>query len=83
KILSKLIQDQKIIFSTLPVIEPQTRKILLSWLSKALTNETHRAKTDTGQYYIVEKEKDGECILRCSDGIFKMPCYMLIFEEKS
>lgn len=83
KMLSELIQDQKIIFSTLPVIEPQTRKILLSWLSKALTNEAHRAKTDTGQYYTVEKEKDGECILKCSDGLFKMPCFVLIFEEKS
>lgn len=82
-LVEELIQDDKIIFSQLPMIKEEARKVLLSWLSKALASKEHRAKTDTGRYFTVEKEQEGDCILHCEDGDFTMPCFMMIFEEES
>lgn len=83
KLLKSYIQDSRLVFSELPVIEPQVRDMFLLWLSKALENKSCRAKTEDGQMYYIEKSDVTEqCILQCTDGTFQMPAYTIVFEDE-
>ena len=80
--IQQLIVDGKIEFRNLPVIEPEVREILLGWLSNAFENSNKRGRTDDGQYYYVDIERNKQkCTVRCSDGIFIMPCMTIVFDE--
>ena len=74
------IKNQVIDFSTLPKIDANTRKTLLSWLSKGLSDKNLKSRTEWGQYFTVDKMDKGSCILQCEDGDLIMPSYRLIFE---
>lgn len=83
ELLQSYIKGQCLEFAALPVIEPQVRDVFLFWLSKALENREHRAKTEDGlEYYVEEREKGRRCMLRCTDGTFQMPAYTLVFLKK-
>lgn len=83
KLLKSYIQNNRLVFSELPVIEPQVRDMFLLWLSKALENKSCRAKTEDGQMYHIEQADGGEqCILQCTDGTFQMPAYTIVFEDE-
>lgn len=77
-LLQSYIQGQRLEFDSLPVIEPHVRDVFLLWLSKALENKEHRAKTEDGLEYYVE-EKGKTCVLNCTDGTLQMPAYTLVF----
>ena len=51
-------------------------------VSKALAASDRRAKTDQGQHYHIEKEREGDCILHCEDGNLVMPCFKILFDEE-
>ncbi len=75
------IKDGRLVFASLPVIEPAVRDVFLLWLSKALENKSHRAKTEDGQMYRIEDiQVKHYCILQCTDGSLWMPAYTLVFE---
>ncbi|WP_249028560.1 TIGR02677 family protein [Tannockella kyphosi] len=82
-IMDTLTKENILNLSSLPPISQEARKIILTWLTKALTNKSKTAKTDSGLIYRVEKEKEGECVLKCSDGDFITPCFKIIFGEDS
>lgn len=82
RLLKSYIKDGKLEFEALPEIEPHVRDVFLTWLSKGLENKSHRAKTEDGfVYYIEQKEPGKRCTIKCTDGIFQMPAYTIIFEE--
>lgn len=69
-------------FKELSVISQEIRCVLLRWLSKALENKQGEAKTEDGRHYkLVNKDEKTTCILRCNDGDFVMPAFILEFEE--
>src|SRR5699024_497525 len=78
KLWKTYIKDGRLVFDSLPVIEPAVRDVFLLWLSKALENKSHRAKTEDGLEYYVE-EKGKTCVLNCTDGTLQMPAYTLVF----
>ena len=82
KLLNSYIQNGKLEFARLPVIQPQVRDIFLLWLSKALENKNHCAKTEDGQMYRIEQPENQEyCTLECTDGVLQMPAYTIVFEN--
>lgn len=81
--VQNLIVDGKIDFKALPVIEPEVREILLGWLSDAFENSSRRSKTEDGRSYHIDiGEYKKKCTVKCSDGMFKMPCLAIIFEDE-
>lgn len=83
KIINDLIVDGIIDFSKLPKIDSNTRKTLLTWLSKALAQENNQYKTDDGRkYYIDRKNENIQCYIDCDDGHFYMPSFKIIFMEE-
>ncbi|MEG0355253.1 MAG: TIGR02677 family protein [Lachnospiraceae bacterium] len=83
ELLQSYISGNRLDFATLPVLEPQVRDVFLAWLSKALENKEYKAKTQEGRIYHIEKGETGEsCTLSCTDGTFRMPAYVLVFEEE-
>ena len=80
--LRELEQDGKIDFGDLPIIEPEIREILLTWLSNALEDHGKSARTEEGRPFRLDEICAGEtCILRASDGCLTMPHFVLVFEE--
>lgn len=76
------IKANRLEFARLPVLEASVRNVFLRWLAKALEQNTHRAKTEEGLIYYIEKvDVKEQCILQCEDGSFWMPAYTLIFEQ--
>jgi len=82
KRVAALIKNNSIDFASLPLIHASTRKILLMWLTKALGQPDHCAKTDDGKSYEVIKKSEASCLLRCEDGNFMMPDFKIVFKEK-
>ena len=81
KMVESYILEGKIDFSALPVIESEVRNILLRWLSKALEHKNGKGKTEDGQIFrIINMEEKKYCTLRCEDGDFDMPAFIMEFE---
>lgn len=80
KKIAALIQNGEIVFSTLPLIDAQVRKVLLGWVSRALSNKDRSSRNDQGEIFYVETEKKGNCILHCEDGDLQMPCFKIVFK---
>lgn len=82
KKIELLEKNGRIDFSTLPVIEPRVREILLKWLSDALEDAGYSARTDDGREYRLDMEHANEkCVVRCEDGNFTMPGLSIVFQE--
>lgn len=80
-LLKSYIRDGRLEFASLPRIEPRVREIFLTWLSKGLENKAHRGKTEDGQAFSVILEDEGKtCTLQCTDGTFRMPAYIIVFD---
>lgn len=80
KKLEELEHDGRIDFSSLPVIEPRVREILLKWLSDALEDADYAATTDDGRRYTLDMAHAKEnCIVHCEDGNFTMPKLSIVF----
>lgn len=62
--LRELESDGKIDFSTLPVLEPHVREILLKWISDAMENPAGAARTEEGRYYTLDmSRKEERCVV--------------------
>ncbi|MCD8027096.1 MAG: DUF2397 family protein [Erysipelotrichaceae bacterium] len=71
-------------FEQLPVIDAFTRKTLLNWLSKGLSDHGYIGKTEDGNtFYIDDSYSKQQCLLRCEDGNFMMPAFEIVFKEDS
>lgn len=81
-LIQSYIKENRLDFAALPVLEPHVRDVFLLWLSKALEKKERRAKTEDGREYRLEEGQPGKmCSVVCTDGVFQMPKYSLIFEE--
>ncbi len=81
RLLESYIREGRLDFASLPEIEPQIRDVFLTWLSKGLENKAHRAKTEDGQAFsILLEDQEKTCVLKCTDGTFRMPAYTIVFE---
>lgn len=81
KLLQSYIVNNRLCFAELPVLEPQIRDVFLLWLSKGLERKNRVAKTEDGRVYHIEENVGKRCDIVCTDGIFSMPEYTLIFED--
>lgn len=76
-------QDRQIHFGKLPVISPRVRQILLGWISNALENADHCARTDDGREYFVKIDSsEKKCVIHCEDGNFIMPEMVIVFKDR-
>lgn len=80
--IEQYIEAGVISIKALPVIEPHVRKLLLSWLGKAMVREDRIVKTEYGRRVRVTL-KEERVILRATDGSLEMPNveYHFIDEE--
>ncbi len=82
ELIRSYIVDGKLEFARLPIIEQEVRDTFLVWLSKALERKDRTAKTQDGLTYHVIEDKEGKrCRVECTDGVFEMPAYSIVFEE--
>lgn len=84
ELLDSYVKGNRLEFAALPEIEPYVRDTFLMWLSKALEKKDQKSKTEDGRiYYIENPDEEERCILKCSDGMFEMPAYTIIFKEEA
>lgn len=82
KLIESYIVHGRIEFSQLPEIEAQVRNILLRWLSKAMEHKDKQGKTEDGQQFCIVNPQEKEyCTLKCQDGEFQMPAFIIEFQE--
>ncbi|WP_215144575.1 TIGR02677 family protein [Exiguobacterium qingdaonense] len=80
--IERYIEEGIISIKALPIIEPHVRKLLLSWLGKAMVREDRIVKTEYGRRVRVMLEEE-RVFLRATDGSLEMPNveYHFIDEE--
>lgn len=81
ELLQSYIKDQKIEFAKIKQLDAHSRKILLTWLSRGLSAIDHRARTEWGAYYTIDTQNQALCHIKCEDGDFYMPSFVICFEE--
>lgn len=81
KLIEKYIQEDRIIIEDLPVVETQVRKLLLSWIGKAMARKDRTIKTELGKRVQVILE-DGRVVLEAEDGSLEMPKATLQFSKE-
>ena len=65
------IVDNKLIFKNIVDINPNERRVYLTWLSKAMNSKTEWTKNEYGMEYKLKDRNPSEKInLRCNDGDF-------------
>lgn len=79
EIIESLIIDNKIDFSKLPSITAFQRHTLLRWLSKVNSNKNKKGKTEYGRDYELIEIPDKNITVKCEDGEFIMPAFILKF----
>ncbi len=72
----------KIQLADLPVIESSARKMLLSWIGKAMLRKDQKLKTEFGAVIHVTIHKDERTELQSPDGVLEMPNVTIRFERK-
>lgn len=81
KQILQYIQDNKIIFKNLPVIDASIRKTLLQWLAKALSTKEKITKVEIGKKIRVSKMNDEPIVLQSTDGDLVMPNFEIQIVE--
>jgi len=80
--LEKYMQGNEIHLGELPIIEPYVRKMLLSWIGKAMMRKDRTFKTEHGRTVKVTMSRDERIILRAEDGELDMPKVTFKFVEE-
>lgn len=81
KLIESFIKDNCIDFKTLPEVDAYTRKILLNWVSRGLSDKNLRGRCEWGEYYTIDNSNKDICKIKCEDGIFYMPSFKIRFER--
>ena len=79
--LKSYIQDGVVDFEKIDILDGESRKILLSWLSKGLNDISKTAKTDDGRDFYIDDSNLKTIEVKCEDGIFVMPSYRICFKR--
>jgi uncharacterized protein (TIGR02677 family) len=72
-IIETLFTDQRMTISELGVVKPFVRKVILSWIGKAMSSKSQVIKTDYGFTVRVTVHRDRMTIMHAEDGVLKMP----------
>lgn len=72
-IIESLFTEDKVTISELGVVDPFVRKVILSWIGKAMASKQQTIKTDYGFTVRVQVNRDRNTILQAEDGVLKMP----------
>lgn len=83
QIIESFIHEDVIDFSTLPQIDGYTRRILLLWLTRGLTNKNLSAKCEWGEMYTIDNSNQEICKVSCDDGDFYMPSFKICFKGEN
>lgn len=83
--IEKYISGNEIHLSRLPVIESHVRKMLLSWVGKAMLRKDHTFQIEHGRFVKMTMTKEERIILLAEDGEMEMPhiVFQFVDEEKS
>src|SRR5690625_6924001 len=81
--VEKYMQGNEIHLDQLPVIEPYVRKMLLSWVGKAMLRKDHTFQTEHGRLVKVMLDKEERVVLRATDGELEMPKIIFKLDRKS
>lgn len=81
QLLEKYISGNEIRIKDLPVVETYVRKLLLSWITKAMANGRRTIKTETGMKVDIEL-KDERVVLQAKDGMLEMPDVVFRFVDR-
>lgn len=81
KVIESYMKGKEILLDELPVVEPYVRKLLLSWIGKAMVKEDRTIKTEFGTKVRVILSEDEKVCLRCEDGTMEMPNARFIFTK--
>ncbi len=83
KMIEQYIQGNEIKVEDLPIVEPHVRKLLLSWLGKAMAKKDRTIKTEIGKnvHVVLENER---IRLHADDGVLEMPkaTFQFVDEEE-
>ncbi len=79
QMVDQYIDQSTITFNSLPVIEPQVRKILLSWVGKAMTKKDRTIKIESGRILTVGLIDETMIRLESKDGVLQMPNFQIRF----
>jgi len=85
QIIEQYLDGHIIELEHLPVVQPFVRKLLLSWIGKAMAKADRMIKTEYGDVVKVELDRSRTIVLRAQDGQMEMPAVTLQFigREKS
>ncbi|MCG1029620.1 TIGR02677 family protein [Virgibacillus halodenitrificans] len=72
KLIEKYIQENEIRVENLPLVETHVRKMLLSWIGKAMARKDRTIKTELGRKVRVVLS-DERVTLQAEDGLLEMP----------
>lgn len=81
EILEAFIHDDVIDFATLPSIDSYSRRMLLLWLTRGLSNKNLSAKCEWGEMYTIDNSNKNMCKVSCEDGDFYMPSFKICFKR--
>lgn len=73
RIVEQYMNGSEILLHELPVVEPHVRKLLLSWIGKAMMREDRTIKTEFGTKVEVTLDPHETVQLRSQDGTLEMP----------
>lgn len=80
--LEKYMDGNEIRLDELPVIEPYVRKMLLSWIGRAMMRKDRTLQTEHGRVVKVHVIQDERMILHAEDGDLEMPKVVFEFVEE-
>src|SRR5699024_774216 len=75
-------EAKRVHLDQLPVIEPHVRKILLSWIGRAMMRKDKTIQTEHGRVVKVHLIRDERMVLQAEDGSLEMPKVIFEFLEK-
>jgi len=78
--LKNYIRDGVVDFEKIDILDGESRKILLSWLSKGLNDANKTSKTDDGREFYIDDSNLKTIEVKCEDGMFVMPSYRICFK---
>lgn len=76
-------RTNEIRLNELPMVEPYVRKMLLSWVGKAMARTNRTFKTEYGRQVKVILQKNERAILRAEDGDIEMPAVKFRFLDEA
>ncbi|MFD0961678.1 TIGR02677 family protein [Paenibacillus chungangensis] len=82
KVIEQYLTGNTLELEQLPIIEPFVRKLLLSWIGKAMAKADRTIKTEYGDEVKVELDRTRTIVLQAQDGQMEMPAVTLRFKGK-